>query len=90
MKIKKGDTVEVITGKDKAKTGKVLRAFPRDLKIVVEGVNIRKRHQRSKQQGKKGQIVELAHPIHVSNVKLSVASEAPAKKPKAKKAAAKK
>lgn len=69
MKIKKDDTVIVITGKDKGKSGKVIRAFPRLDKIVVEGLNMRKRHQKSRKEGQKGQIVELAHPIHVSNVK---------------------
>jgi len=69
MKIKKDDNVTVITGKDKGKSGKVLRALPREDKVIVEGLNMRKRHQKSRQEGKKGQIVELAHPIHVSNVR---------------------
>jgi large subunit ribosomal protein L24 len=87
MKIKSGDNVTVITGKDKGLSGKVLKAFPREDKIVVEGVNMRKRHQKSRQQGKKGSVVELAYPIHVSNVKKS--DEVKAEK-KEKKAAAKK
>jgi large subunit ribosomal protein L24 len=69
MKIKKDDNVTIITGKDKGKSGKVLRALPREDKVIVEGLNMRKRHQKSRQEGKKGQIVELAHPIHVSNVR---------------------
>jgi large subunit ribosomal protein L24 len=82
MKIKSGDNIIVITGKDKGKTGKVLKAFPRELRIVVEGINIKKRHQRPTQEGKKGQLVERAHPIHISNVKKSVAE--PTKTPKKK------
>jgi large subunit ribosomal protein L24 len=69
MKIKKDDNVIVLTGKDKGKTGKVVRAFPRELKVIVDGVNIKKRHERSRKQDGKGKIVEMPHPIHVSNVK---------------------
>ncbi len=69
MKIKTGDTITVITGKDKGKTGKVLKAFPREDRVVVEGINIKKKHRKANQSGKKGQIVEIPHPIHVSNIK---------------------
>ena len=68
MKIKKGDSVIVIAGKDKGKEGKVVKALPSDDRVVVEGVNIKKRHLRARRSGKKGQIVEFAAPIHVSNV----------------------
>ena len=68
MKIKKGDKVQVISGKDRGKTGSVVRAFPKNDKIIVEGMNIIKKHQRANQQNRKGQIVEKAMPIHVSNV----------------------
>lgn len=70
MKIKKGDTVLIISGKDKGKKAKVLEAFPRQNKIVVEGVNIVKRHRRPRREKEKGQIVEVPKPIDVSNVKL--------------------
>ncbi len=70
MKIKKDDTILIITGKDKGKKGKVLRAFPRQNKILVEKVNIVKKHRRPKKQGEKGQIIEIPKPINVSNVKL--------------------
>ncbi len=70
MKIKKGDTVLVISGKWRGKVGKVLRAFPREFKVLVEGVNIVKKHQRPKRAGEKGQIVEISKPIPVSKVKL--------------------
>ena len=68
MKIRKDDNVIVITGKDKGKTGKVLKAFPLDGKVLVAGINIKKVHERSRQSGKKGQIIEKASPINVSNV----------------------
>ncbi len=70
MKIKKGDTVLIIAGKDRGKKAKVLEAFPQDNKISVEGVNIVKKHRRSKQEREKGQIIEIPKPIDVSNVKL--------------------
>lgn len=70
MKIKKGDTVEIISGKDKNKTGKVLRAFPTKEQVLVEGVNFKKKHQKPKKGGQKGQIIEKTYPLHVSNVAL--------------------
>lgn len=69
MHVKKNDTVAVITGKDKGKTGKIVKAMPRDNMIVVEGVNIKKRHRRATKQGGKGQIVSIESPIHASNVR---------------------
>ena len=70
MKIKKGDTVLITSGKDKGKKAKVLEAFPKQNKITVEGTNIVKRHRRPRQEREKGQIVEVSQPINVSNVKL--------------------
>jgi large subunit ribosomal protein L24 len=67
LKIKKGDKVVVLTGRDKGKTGAVLRALPRDNKVIVQGVNIAKRHQRQTPTAQGG-IVEKEMPIHVSNV----------------------
>ena len=69
MKIKKGDKVMVITGKDKGKSGTVVKAFPKDFMVLVEGVNKKKLHKRPKKKGEKGKIIEQAAPIHVSNVK---------------------
>lgn len=86
MTIKKDDSVIVITGKDKGKTGKVTRVFPKDGKVLIEGLNMFKKRQRARKQGQKGQVVEMSMPIHISNIKL--ASEKKAKP--AKKAAAKK
>ena len=70
MKIRKGDTVKVITGsyKDKGKIGKVLKVFPDKNRIIVEGVNLVKRHMRPSQQYPQGGIIEKEAPIHVSNV----------------------
>lgn len=71
-RIKTGDTVRIIAGKDKGKNGKVIQMFPGLSRVVVEGVNMSKRHLRSRRREEKGQIVEFAMPIHVSNVKLAV------------------
>ncbi len=70
MKIRKGDTVLIISGKDRGKRGKVLEALPKENRLLVEGVNLRKKHQRPKKSGEKGQIVTMPGPIPVSNVKL--------------------
>ncbi len=71
MKIKKGDKVIVLAGKDKGKTGEVTRSLPKVKKVVVSGVNIVKKHTRNKfNTDKKGQIVDKTMPINVSNVAL--------------------
>src|SRR3989344_1364832 len=70
MLIKKDDNIIVITGKDKGKTGKVTRAFPRQAMVLIQGFNKVKRHQKARRQGKKGEIVEKSLPMHVSNVML--------------------
>lgn len=68
MKIKKGDNVIVIAGKDKGKEGKVARSFPAENRVLIEGVNVSKRHQKTRKPGGKGEIVEFSKPIHISNV----------------------
>lgn len=70
MKIKKNDNVIVISGKDRGKTGKVTKAFPRENKIIIAGVNIAKSHEKPKKRGSKGQVVDRAMPFAVSNVML--------------------
>jgi large subunit ribosomal protein L24 len=70
MKIRREDQVLIMSGKDRGKKGKVLEVFPKEGRIVVEGVNLRKKHQRPKKSGEKGQIVTLPGPISVSNVRL--------------------
>ena len=68
MKIKKGDKVTVISGKDKGTSGVVLKALPKTRQIVVEGVHVVKKHKRAR-PGQKGTLIEKPLPIHVSNVK---------------------
>ena len=68
MKIKKGDNVIVIAGANKGKKGKVVKAIPSLNKVVVEGVNLRKKAHKARKQGEQSQILEIAMPIHVSNV----------------------
>jgi large subunit ribosomal protein L24 len=70
MKIKKNDSILVIAGKDKGKTGKVTQAFPKESKVLISGINMRKKHQKARKSGEKGQILDVAFPIHVSNVML--------------------
>ncbi|GAA1759275.1 MULTISPECIES: 50S ribosomal protein L24 [Streptomonospora] len=69
MKIKKDDEVVVIAGKDKGATGKVIKALPREQRVVVEGVNLIKKHKRANPAGgQQGEVVTMEAPIHVSNV----------------------
>jgi large subunit ribosomal protein L24 len=70
MKIKKGDTVVVTSGKDRGKSGTVVRAFPKKLKVLVEGVNVVKKHQKARRANSVGQVVEKPMPIPVSNVSI--------------------
>jgi large subunit ribosomal protein L24 len=70
MNIKKGDTVLIITGKDKGKEGVVSRAMPQVSKVIVEGLNIVKKHVRPQGQTRQGGVIEKAMPIQVSNVML--------------------
>ncbi len=68
MKIKKNDNVIVIAGNNRGKTGKVLKVFPKVNRVIVEGVNLRKRHTKPNQKNPQGGIVEKEAPIHVSNI----------------------
>lgn len=68
MKIKKGDTVVVITGKDRGKSGTVVRSFPKKESVLVEGVHVVSRHQKSNKRGSQGQIITKPMPIPVANV----------------------
>jgi large subunit ribosomal protein L24 len=70
MRIKKGDTVQVISGKDKGKTGEVLRTLPYENRVVVQGVNRRTRHVKPTQEGETGRIVTEEASLHASNVML--------------------
>lgn len=68
MKIKKGDSVIVIAGKDKGKTGKVEKTLIKEDKVIVEGVNVVTRHTKNRRSRSQGQIIEKSAPVHVSNV----------------------
>ena len=71
LRIKKNDKVVVISGKDKGKTGKVLKVFPKRRRVLIEKINMVKKAQRRTQQDQKGGIIELEAPIHISNVMLA-------------------
>lgn len=70
MKIRKNDNVMVISGNDRGKTGKVLKVFPKKFRVIVEGINLRKRHTKPRQKSPQGGIIEKEAPIHASNVML--------------------
>lgn len=68
LKLKKGDIVQVIAGNDKGAVGRILEIYPDKMKVLVEGVNVRKKHTRPTQQNPKGGIVSKEMPVHYSNV----------------------
>ncbi|RAM50707.1 MAG: 50S ribosomal protein L24 [Hapalosiphonaceae cyanobacterium JJU2] len=70
MHVKAGDTVQVITGKDKGKVGEIIKALPQESKVVVKGVNIKTKHVKPQAEGESGRIVTQEYPIHSSNVML--------------------
>jgi large subunit ribosomal protein L24 len=70
MRVKKGDLVRVISGNDKGKEGKILKVFPKTERVIIEKINLIKRHTRATQTNPRGGIVEKEAPIHVSNVML--------------------
>ncbi len=70
MHVKKDDKVIILAGKDKGKTGTITKAIPKENKVVVSGVHVLKVHQKPRKGGEKGQIIDKAMPIHVSNVAL--------------------
>jgi large subunit ribosomal protein L24 len=67
-KVRKNDTVQVLAGREKGKQGKVMRVLPKEKRVVIEGVNIRKRHTKPRRQGEQAGIVEFPAPLYVSNV----------------------
>jgi len=70
MHVKKGDTVQVISSKDKGKVGEILSVYPKLSKVIVKGVNIKTKHVKPKQEGESGRIATMEFPIHSSNVML--------------------
>lgn len=71
MKIKKGDKVVVIAGKNRGESGTIVRVLPKKDLVVIDGVNMVKKHRRANQRSRKGQIIDKVMPIHVSNVMLA-------------------
>jgi large subunit ribosomal protein L24 len=74
LKIKKGDEVIILIGKDRGKKGKVIKVLPKENKVVVEGLNLVKKHNRPKKQGEKGETISVPRPINISNVSLFCSS----------------
>ena len=70
MKLKKGDTVKVISGKDKGHEGEVVHVFPSDNKVLVNGINTAKKHQKARKSNQLGGIIDRDMPVHASNVML--------------------
>ena len=70
MKVKVGDNVRILAGKDKGKEGRIIKTLKKDNKVVVEGINIIKKHVKPNRMNEVGSIVEVEAPIHVSNVKV--------------------
>ncbi|MEK7646148.1 MAG: 50S ribosomal protein L24 [Patescibacteria group bacterium] len=68
MHVKKGDTVLILSGDDKGKTGVITEAFPREGKILIDGINTVKKHERPRKQGQKGQVVDRPMPFYASKV----------------------
>jgi large subunit ribosomal protein L24 len=78
--VKKGDTVQVISGNHKGASGKVLAVLPKKSQVLIEGVRIIKKHTKKSQENPTGAIIEREGPLHISNVKLLEKGEAKAKK----------
>lgn len=70
MHVKKGDTVQVISGHDKGKVGEILQTLPKESQVIVKGVNVKTKHVKPQQEGESGQIATIEAPIHSSNVML--------------------
>ena len=70
MHVRKGDTVQVIAGKDKGKVGEIVSVFPKRSQVIVQGVNVQTKHVKPQQEGESGQVITREAPIHSSNVML--------------------
>ncbi len=79
LKIKKGDRVVVLSGKDKGKTGDVTRSFPKDGKVIVSGINIATRHRKASQANPQGGLERIEAPLHVSKVAIATADGKPSR-----------
>lgn len=69
MHVKKGDKVIVLAGADKGKSGVIARVFIKDTMVLIDGINMKKKHRKARGSGTAGQVIEKAYPIHASNVK---------------------
>lgn len=90
MKVKVGDNVKILAGKDKGKEGKIIKTLRKDNKVVVEGINMIKKHVKPNRMNEVGSIVEMEAPIHVSNVKVVEETKKAEKKETVKKETTKK
>ena len=90
MKVKVGDNVRILAGKDKGKEGRIIKTLKKDNKVVVEGINVVKKHVKPNRMNEVGSIVEVEAPIHVSNVKLVEETKKEEKKAKTTKKSEKK
>jgi len=79
LKIKKGDKVVVLSGKDKGKTGEVTKAFPKEAKVIVSGVNVATRHRKPTQANPQGGLERIEAPMHVSKVAIATADGKPSR-----------
>jgi large subunit ribosomal protein L24 len=79
LKIKKGDRVVVLSGKDKGKTGEVTKSFPKDSKVIVSGVNVATRHRKPSQENPQGGLERIEAPMHVSKVAIATADGKPSR-----------
>jgi len=70
MKLKKGDQVLIIKGKDRGKVGKITKALPKENRVIIEGLNLVKKNIKPRREGEKGKIIEIPRPVSISNVKL--------------------
>ena len=75
MHVKRGDTVQVISGSEKGKVGEIIKVLPKESKVVVEGVNVKTKHMKPQQEGESGQITTFEAPVHSSNVMLYSSKE---------------
>lgn len=74
MKLKKGDNVTVITGKDRGKRGKILAMYLSKSRVLVEGINVYRKHRRPRRQGEKGEVINLPRSLHISNIQFYCSS----------------
>ena len=79
QKIKKGDTVVVLSGKDKGRTGEVVKAMPKEGKVIVSGINVHARHRKPSQTNPQGGIERKEAPLHVSKVAIATADGKPSR-----------